>query len=98
MFGQYKRITGTFQGGVLTGKGIPFGGSLARTQATGYGLCYFAEEALRCMKGDSFAGKTVVVSGSGNVATYAGGEGDTAWRQGGRDVRLKRIYIRRERG
>ena len=71
MFGQYKRITGTFQGGVLTGKGIPFGGSLARTQATGYGLCYFAEEALRCMKGDSFAGKTVVVSGSGNVATYA---------------------------
>ena len=56
---------------MLTGKGIPFGGSLARTQATGYGLCYFAEEALQCMKGDSFAGKTVVVSGSGNVATYA---------------------------
>ena len=71
LFGQYKRITGTFQGGTITGKGIPFGGSLARTQATGYGLCYFAEEALRCMKNDSFAGKTVVVSGSGNVATYA---------------------------
>ena len=71
LFGQYKRITGTFQGGTITGKGIPFGGSLARTQATGYGLCYFAEEALKCMKNDSFAGKTVVVSGSGNVATYA---------------------------
>ena len=61
----------TFQGGTITGKGIPFGGSLARTQATGYGLCYFAEEALKCMKNDSFAGKTVIVSGSGNVATYA---------------------------
>ena len=71
LFGQYRRITGTFQGGTITGKGIPFGGSLARTQATGYGLCYFAEEALKCMKNDSFAGKTVVVSGSGNVATYA---------------------------
>ena len=71
LFGQYKRITGTFQGGTITGKGIPFGGSLASTQATGYGLCYFAEEALKCMKNDSFAGKTVVVSGSGNVATYA---------------------------
>ena len=71
LFGQYKRIMGTFEGGTITGKGIPFGGSLARTQATGYGLCYFAEEAMRCMKNDGFAGKTVVVSGSGNVATYA---------------------------
>ena len=71
LFGQYKRIMGTFEGGTITGKGIPFGGSLARTQATGYGLCYFAQEAMRCMKNDSFAGKVVVVSGSGNVATYA---------------------------
>ena len=71
LFGQYKRITGAFEGGTITGKGIPFGGSLARTQATGYGLCYFAQEAMKCMKNDSFEGKTVVVSGSGNVATYA---------------------------
>ena len=55
LFGQYKRIMGTFEGGTITGKGIPFGGSLARTQATGYGLCYFAEEAMRCMKNDGFA-------------------------------------------
>ena len=71
LFGQYKRITGTFQGGTITGKGIPFGGSLARTQATGYGLCYFTAEALKCMRNDSFEGKTVVISGSGNVAIYA---------------------------
>ena len=71
LFGQYKRLMGNFEGGVLTGKGIPFGGSLARTQATGYGLCYFAEEAMNSMRSDSFKGKTVVVSGSGNVATYA---------------------------
>ncbi len=69
-FGQYKRITNSFNG-VLTGKGIPFGGSLGRTEATGYGLCYFAEEMLNCMRGDSLKGKRVVVSGSGNVATYA---------------------------
>ena len=68
-FGQYKRITNEFTG-VLTGKAIPSGGSLARTQATGYGLCYFASEML-ASKGTSFAGKRVVVSGSGNVATYA---------------------------
>ena len=69
MFGQYKRITNTFTG-VLTGKGIPFGGSLARTEATGYGLCYFVEEMI-ASKGMSFDGKTVVISGSGNVALYA---------------------------
>ncbi len=69
MFGQYKRITNEFSG-VLTGKGIPFGGSLCRTQATGYGLCYFANEMLKA-KGMSFEGKTVLVSGSGNVAIYA---------------------------
>ncbi len=71
LFGQYKRLRGAFEGGTITGKGIPFGGSLARTQATGYGLCYFVQEALKCMKNDSFAGKTVIVSGSGNVAVYA---------------------------
>jgi glutamate dehydrogenase (NADP+) len=71
MFGQYKRIVNRFDGGVLTGKGLSFGGSLARTQATGYGLCYFAAEALKYLKNDSFEGKKVIVSGSGNVAQYA---------------------------
>lgn len=70
MYGQYKRIRNEVTG-VLTGKGIPYGGSLARTEATGYGLCYFTEEALNCMYNDSFKGKTVVISGSGNVAIYA---------------------------
>ncbi len=69
LYGQYKRITGNYEG-VLTGKGLAFGGSLARTEATGYGLVYFAEEALKT-KGSSFNGKTVVISGSGNVAIYA---------------------------
>ena len=71
MFGQYKRIVDRFDGGVITGKGLTFGGSLARTEATGYGLCYFGAEALKHLKGESYAGKTVVVSGSGNVAQYA---------------------------
>ena len=70
LFGQYKRIRNTFTG-VLTGKGLTYGGSLARTEATGYGLCYLTEEMLKCMKNDSFAGKTVVISGSGNVAIFA---------------------------
>ncbi|MEG1568059.1 MAG: NADP-specific glutamate dehydrogenase [Oscillospiraceae bacterium] len=70
LFGQYKRLRNEFTG-VLTGKGLTYGGSLVRTQATGYGLCYFTEEALNCMRKDSFKGKTVVVSGSGNVAVYA---------------------------
>ena len=70
MFGQYKRLRNEFTG-VLTGKGLTYGGSLARTEATGYGLCYFVDEMLKCMKNDSFDGKTVVVSGSGNVAIYA---------------------------
>ena len=70
MFGQYKRLRNEFTG-VLTGKGLSYGGSLARTEATGYGLCYFTEEMLGCMKNDSFKDKTVVVSGSGNVAIYA---------------------------
>jgi len=69
MFGQYKRLRNEFTG-VLTGKGLTFGGSLARTEATGYGLCYFVREML-ASKGESFQGKNVVISGSGNVATYA---------------------------
>ena len=69
MYGQYKRITNSFVG-VLTGKGIPYGGSLARTEATGYGLCYFADEMLKA-NGKSFDGAKVVISGSGNVAIYA---------------------------
>jgi glutamate dehydrogenase (NADP+) len=69
MFGQYKRLRNEFTG-VLTGKGLTWGGSLARTEATGYGLCYFMDEALKA-KGKSFKGATVVVSGSGNVAIYA---------------------------
>ena len=71
LFGQYKRIVDQHAAGVLTGKGLTFGGSLARTQATGYGLCYYAAEALKHLKNDSFEGKTVIVSGSGNVAQYA---------------------------
>ena len=69
MYGQYKRIRGLFEG-VLTGKGLSYGGSLARTEATGYGLLYITEELLKC-NGHSMKGKTVVVSGSGNVAIYA---------------------------
>ena len=70
LFGQYKRIRDVYEG-VLTGKGLSYGGSLARTQATGYGAVYFTEEYLKSVKNDSFEGKTVVVSGAGNVATYA---------------------------
>ena len=69
LYGQYKRITGLYEG-VLTGKGLTYGGSLARTEATGFGLVYFTREMLAA-KGESFKGKTVVVSGSGNVAIYA---------------------------
>ena len=69
MFGQYKRLQNEYTG-VLTGKGIPFGGSVARTEATGYGLCYFTKEML-ADAGKSFEGQRVVISGSGNVATYA---------------------------
>ena len=69
MFGQYKRIRNEWSG-VLTGKGLTFGGSLARTEATGFGLCYFTEEMLKA-NGKSFKGQTVAISGSGNVAIYA---------------------------
>jgi len=69
LFGQYKRITNRYESGVLTGKGLDWGGSLVRTEATGYGAVYFVEEMLG-VRGDSFDGKTAVVSGSGNVAIY----------------------------
>ncbi|MGN0460743.1 MAG: NADP-specific glutamate dehydrogenase [Ruminococcus sp.] len=69
MFGQYKRIKGVYEG-VLTGKGLSYGGSLARTEATGYGLLYLTEEMLKC-NGMDIAGKTIAVSGAGNVAIYA---------------------------
>ncbi|MCI1222788.1 NADP-specific glutamate dehydrogenase [Bifidobacterium subtile] len=70
LFGQYKRIRDEYSG-VLTGKGLEFGGSLARTEATGYGLCYYTAEAMRVLRDDGFSGKTVAVSGSGNVAIFA---------------------------
>ncbi|WP_409272736.1 NADP-specific glutamate dehydrogenase [Neobacillus sp. SCS-31] len=70
MYGQFKRIRGGFEAGVLTGKGLGYGGSLARTEATGYGTVYFVEEMLKD-RGQSFKGSTVVVSGSGNVSIYA---------------------------
>ena len=69
MYGQYKRLTGRYEG-VLTGKGLTFGGSLVRTEATGYGLLYLTEEMLKC-NGKDIAGKTIAVSGAGNVAIYA---------------------------
>ena len=81
MYGQYKRIRGVYEG-VFTGKGLSYGGSLARTQATGYGLLYLVDEMLRC-NGYDLAGKTVVVSGAGNVATYAI---QKAWQLGAKPV------------
>ena len=84
LFGQYKRLRNEFSG-VLTGKGLSYGGSLARTQATGYGLLYFTEEMLSCMKKDSVKGKTIVISGSGNVAIYAA---EKAMQLGGKVVAM----------
>ncbi len=70
LYGQYRRIKGVFENGVLTGKGLSYGGSLVRTQATGYGLIYFVDEMLK-HNNQALKGKTVVISGSGNVAIYA---------------------------
>ena len=81
MFGQYRKLTTAFQG-VLTGKGLSYGGSLARTQATGYGLLYLTQEMLKC-NGHQLAGKIVAVSGAGNVATYAI---EKAWQLGAKPV------------
>ena len=82
LFGQYRKITGTFENGVLTGKGLSYGGSLARKEATGYGLLYITNEMLKC-HGDTMQGKTVIVSGAGNVATYAI---EKAYQLGGKPV------------
>ena len=81
MFGQYKRIRGVYEG-VFTGKGLSYGGSLARTQATGYGLLYLVDEMLKC-NGHTLKDKIVVVSGAGNVATYAI---EKAWQLGAKPV------------
>ena len=82
MFGHYRRIRGAYQGGVLTGKGLSYGGSIGRTEATGYGLLYLTEELLKC-NGKSLKGLTVAVSGAGNVATYAI---QKAWQLGAKPV------------
>lgn len=71
LYGQYRRIKDRYDGGVLTGKGLEYGGSLARTEATGFGLIYFMREMLKANGGMTFEGKTVTISGSGNVAIYA---------------------------
>ena len=71
LFGAYKKYRNSFDAGVLTGKGLEYGGSLARKEATGFGLCYFVNKMLAKMANDSFEGKSVVISGSGNVALYA---------------------------
>jgi len=70
LYGQYRRIRGAFENGVLTGKGLSYGGSLVRTEATGFGLLYFVDEMLR-YNGHQIKDKVVVISGAGNVATYA---------------------------
>ena len=82
MFGQYRRLRSTYQGGVLTGKGLSFGGSLARTEATGYGLLYIVREILKA-NGHDIAGKTIALSGAGNVAIYAI---EKAWQMGAKPV------------
>ena len=82
MYGQYRRMRGAYEGGVLTGKGLSYGGSLARTEATGYGLLYLTQELLKC-NGKDITGKVIAVSGAGNVATYAI---QKAWQLGAKPV------------
>ena len=82
MFGQYRRMRGAYKGGVLTGKGLSYGGSLARTEATGYGLLYITDEVLK-RHGKTLEGKTIAVSGAGNVAIYAI---EKAWQLGAKPV------------
>ena len=91
MFGQYKRVRNEFTG-VLTGKGLDWGGSLVRTEATGYGLVYIMDEALKDM-GKTFKGMTVTVSGSGNVADLRYRKGSAAWRQSRGDERFQRLHL-----
>ncbi len=92
LFGQYKKLRNEWSG-VLTGKGLSYGGSMARTEATGFGLCYFADAQLRD-NGASFQGKRVVLSGSGNVAIYANSEVHGTGRQGCCHERFQRVYCR----
>ena len=94
LFGQYKRLKNASEAAVLTGKGLTFGGSLTRTEATGYGLCYLTAEMLKTLKNDSFSGKTVVISGSGNVAIFAC---EKATALGGGHERFQRLYPRSRR-
>ena len=89
LFGQYKKLRNEFTG-VLTGKGINWSGSRIREEATGYGLVYFVEEMLRT-KSNSISGKVVAISGSGNVAQFAGREGHDDGRQGRDVLRLQRL-------
>ena len=96
LFGQYKRIRDEYSG-VLTGKGLEFGGSLARTEATGYGVCYYTQEALRVLRNDSFEGKTVVISGCRQCGHLRSAEGRGAGRQGRDRVRFQRLCLRSER-
>lgn len=95
LFGQYKRIRDEHVG-VLTGRGLSYGGSLARKEATGYGLVYITEEALKS-RGDSLKGKTCVISGSGQRRDLCLRKGDGVGRESGRDVRFQRLYLRSER-
>ena len=91
MYGMYRRIRGTYEGGVLTGKGLSYGGSLARTQATGYGLLYLTREMLKANNME-LAGKIVAVSGAGNVATYAI---EKAWQLGAKPVTCRYLVASR---
>ena len=91
MFGQYKRLTNRYEAGVLTGKGLFYGGSRARTEATGYGNTYFTRAMLQT-KGEDFDGKTVVVSGSGNVAVYTIEKVQSYGGKRDRLLRLQRLY------
>ena len=91
MFGQYKRIRGVYEG-VLTGKGLSYGGSLARTEATGYGLLYLTQEMLK-INGKEIAGKTVCVSGSGKCGYLCYPEGSGAGRKGCDYERLHRMDL-----
>ena len=93
LYGQYKRIRNCYEG-VLTGKGLTYGGSLVRTQATGYGLLYFTDAMLK-KNGMDIKGKTVVISGAGNVAIYAAEKAIRDGREGRHDVRLDRLDLRR---
>ena len=91
LFGQYKRVRDLYEG-VLTGKGLTYGGSLIRTEATGYGVVYMSERTDESTTTILLHGKTVIVTGSGNVAIYAVAESYSAWCKGCCNVRLQRIY------